>query len=244
MLPPIAAVGDPLGDCVGGSGLWTRTSVSATSFPCAGKSSHPRGCSRHMLCVAALTRGVDLRAVGSRHHPTSNNLLRVPGAAAGHPDASSCGISTECPRGARRAPRARRCILCFHHSLAEQVPVGAADLLSLCDRCSPEMHPRCARPWLAFLLIAVGRRLHTLRWVFARYDSIGRLGYRRAEKDMLCPGSPRGTDEATPASACGVRARCYQDRPYSLSQTCLTVHPPGPTAPRSLMLRTHGVHGV
>ena len=131
-----------------------------------------------------------------------------------------------------------------NHSLAEQVPVGAADLLSLCDRCSPEMHPRCARPWLAFLLIAVGRRLHTLRWVFARYDSIGRLGYRRAEKDMLCPGSPRGTDAATPASACGVRARCYQDRPYSLSQTCLTVHPPGPTAPRSLMLRTHGVHGV
>ena len=54
-----------------------------------------------------------------------------------------------------------------NHSLAEQVPVGAADLLSLCDRCSPEMHPRCARPWLAFLLIAVGRRLHTLRWVFA-----------------------------------------------------------------------------
>jgi hypothetical protein len=40
---------------------------------------------------------------------------------------------------------------------------------------------------------------------------------------MLCPGSPRGTEAATPASACGVRKRCYQDRAYSLSPECLMV---------------------
>jgi len=77
--------------------------------------------------------------------------------------------------------------------LAHSVALGAAshsavvqrELVSLCDRCSPEMQSR-------------------------------------AEEDMLCPGSPRGTDASTPPSVCGGRARCYQDRPYSLSQACLT----------------------
>jgi hypothetical protein len=45
---------------------------------------------------------------------------------------------------------------------------------------------------------------------------------------MLCPGSPRGTVKASPSSACGARARCYQDRPYSLSTACLTVNQPSP----------------
>ena len=113
---------------------------------------------------------------------------------------------------------------------------------------------RCRQPWRSSSLCATGahlrcsqgvcvlacgtdywngstpRRLGTQRWVvLARHDSSGRWGSGRAEEDMLCPGSPRGTVAASPSSACGARARCHQARPFSLSHECVEVNPTRPT---------------
>jgi hypothetical protein len=44
-----------------------------------------------------------------------------------------------------------------YSAVGEWVPTALAELVSLCDRCSPEMQPRYARLYLAALAIGLGR---------------------------------------------------------------------------------------